>query len=337
MPVEDNLIFLIGSPRSGTTLLARMLGSHSEIHNRPEPHLLTPLAHLGFYGTVQKAPYDPFNVTEAIHGLVEDLPRKEADYLDACRAYTDTIYGRLLAAARTRYLLDKTPAYALVLDFITKLYPRAHYVVQTRNPVAIFSSYVSSFFAGDYRAALDHNPILARYVPAIAKLLRERPVPLFHARYEDVVTAPEGKLKALCDFLDLSFEAGMVEYGKHQHDEKGLGDPLGVKKHDRPVTTSVDKWTTDFAGDGPKIDFVRDIVARLDPDDIRLWGYDQAAILDALAEARGKPLRRRRGVGLDRYRMQRWLLVALRRNIHRNLLGRQLKRLRFALDVLLRE
>src|SRR5690242_18647434 len=88
--MQDRLIFLIGAPRSGTTLLARMLGAHSAIYQRAEPHLITPIAHLGYFGKVQKAPYDQNNVEQALREFVADLPRGEADYLDALRAYTDT-------------------------------------------------------------------------------------------------------------------------------------------------------------------------------------------------------------------------------------------------------
>lgn len=337
MRMESKLVFLIGTPRSGTTLLARMLGSHSAVHNRPEPHLLTPLAHLGYYGTVQKAPYDPFNVTQAIHEIVEELPRKEDDYLDACRAYTDVIYDRLLATSGREFFLDKTPAYALVLNFIAKLYPQSRYVVLTRHPVAVFSSYVASFFDGDYQVAQSHNPILNRYVPAIADFLRRRAVPLIHVRYEDVVQAPEAALKDICKFLGLAFEPDMVEYGKHDQPQKGLGDPLGVKQHDRPVTTSVDKWIEEFAGDLPKIEFVRRIILQLDPDDLLVWGYDRDDILRGLDTASGRTPAQRRTPRLDRYRLQRRILVALRRNIHHNAIGRVLRRLRFALDVVLRE
>ena len=205
------------------------------------------------------------------------------------------------------------------------------------HPVAIFSSYVSSFFDGDYEVAQNHNPILNRYVPAIARFLRERPVPMIHVRYEDLVQAPTPTLTAICGFLDVPFEPAMIEYGKHEHVEKGLGDPLGVKQHDRPVTTSVEKWTDEFAGDHRKSEFARDIIAGLDPDDLHVWGYDRDPILSALEEAAGRPADRRRTPRLDRYRLQRKLLIMLRRNIHQNLLGRMLKRMRFGLDVLLRE
>src|SRR2546428_167592 len=95
--MQDRLIFLIGAPRSGTTLLARMLGAQSQIYQRAEPHLITPIAHLGYYANVQKAPYDALNAEQAIKEIVADLPGGEADYLDALRAYTDTLYARLLA------------------------------------------------------------------------------------------------------------------------------------------------------------------------------------------------------------------------------------------------
>jgi len=141
--VEDRLVFLIGAPRSGTTLLARMLGAHSMVYQRAEPHLITPIAHLGYFGKVQKAPYDQNNVEQALREFVADLPRGEADYLDALRAYTDTMYARIMATAPgKRLFLDKTPAYALVLPFLTKLYPKARYVVLTRHQLAILSSYV---------------------------------------------------------------------------------------------------------------------------------------------------------------------------------------------------
>jgi hypothetical protein len=89
--VEDRLVFVIGAPRSGSTLLARMLGAHSAVLAPPEPHLLTPLAHLGYYARVDQAPYDPVISARAVRELVAQLPGGEADYLAALRAYGEAI------------------------------------------------------------------------------------------------------------------------------------------------------------------------------------------------------------------------------------------------------
>jgi hypothetical protein len=335
--MQDRLVFLIGAPRSGTTLLARMLGAHSAIHQRAEPHLITPIAHLGFYAKVQKAPYDPQNVEQAIHELVADLPRGEDDYLDALRAYTDTLYERLLATVPgKRFFLDKTPAYALVLPFLARLYPKAHYVVLTRHPLAVLSSWVESFFDGDYRVALDHNPLLARYVPALARLLREKPVPFVHVRYEELVRDPETNFRRVCDHLGIPFEAAAIAYGEKGDAPKGLGDPTGVARQTRPVTSSVSKWAAEIAASPDTLVLVSKLLDEIDPADLETLGYPRAGIVAQIEAARGAPVAVKREAPL-RYRLERKLLVTLRRNIHRNRLGRVLKRLRFALDVVLRE
>jgi len=337
--MESRLLFVIGPPRSGTTLLMRMLSSHSAIYSRPEPHLLTPLAHLGYYDTVDSAPFDHLQAAQAVREFVADLPRGEQDYLDACRAYTDVLYGRVLAARGKGkpLFLDKTPANALVLPFITKLYPKARYVVLTRHPAAVFSSYANSFFDGDYEAARRFNPILNRYVPAMARLLRDRPVPLIQVRYEELVQDPEGVMRRVFDFLELPFEPGTIEYGSHAHDAKGLGDPITVDKHTRPVTASVEKWATELAQAPAKLRIVREMLDALDDGDLETWGFPRAALFTAIEQAAGRdgpPLESR--PLFDRFRLQRKLLVILRRNIQRNAFGRVVRRVRMLCDVLLR-
>jgi hypothetical protein len=336
--MEDRLIFLIGAPRSGTTLLARMLSAHSQIYGRAEPHLITPIAHLGYFGNVQKAPYDPFNAEQAMKEIVAEIPRGEAGYVEALRAYTDSMYAQMMDAAPAgkRFFLDKTPAYALVLPFLTTLYPRARYVVLTRHPLAILTSYVESFFDGDYAVALAHNPILQRYVPALAHMVRTRPVPLVWVKYEELVKDPETHVRRVCEHLAVPFEEQAIAYGESGEEFKGLGDPTGVAKHTRPVTSSVSKWAAEIANDPETLALVTRLLDELDPVDLETLGYPRAQIAAQLAAAAGSPVPVK-STGPLRYRLERRLLVGLRRNIHHNALGRQLKRLRFALDVLLRE
>jgi len=338
--VEDPLLFVIGPPRGGTTLLTRMLGAHSEVHSPPEPHLMTPLAHLGYWERVEQAPYDPIIAQRGIREIVGVLPNGEADYLESLRAYTDTLYHKLLEPTGRRVLLDKTPAYALVLDFLARLYPNARAVVITRNPLAVWSSFVQSFFDGDHESAHRMNPLLERYVPAMARFIRERPMPLHHLRYEELVKDPEAHMRAVADFAGLAFEDAMVNYGEQAEGRtesaKGLGDPITVAKEKRPTTKSVARWAEDMAGDAAKVEQAEQILARLDDADLETWGFRRAELAEQLAAV---PLDapRKGGRGLSRYTLERKALVAVRRRIQRGgALQKLVRKVRETCDLLLR-
>ncbi len=337
--MQDRLVFLIGAPRSGTTLTARMLGAHPDVLAPPEPHLMPPLAHLGFHERVDAAPYDPVITQIGLRELVAGLPGGERDYLDGLRRFTDHVYARSLEPSRRRIYLDKTPAYALVLDFLAKLYPQAKYVVLTRHPMAIWSSYVDSFFDGDAAAAHARNPVLERYVPAIARFLRERPVPLLHVRYEDLVRDPEKHLREICDFVGIAFTPAMIQYGDAEGPARpvaaGLGDPVGVDRQKRPTTASVGKWAAALAADPVRLGQSREIAARLTDEDLATWGLSGPDLRRSLAEIAPTAAGPNRAQ-LTRYAVERRLLVVLRRNIHTNALGRLVRRVRTLCDVLLR-
>lgn len=336
--MEEKLLFLIGPPRSGSTLLTRMLGSHTAIHAPDEPHLLTPLAHLGYYAKVDAAPYDPIITQLAMQQLVQALPDGEADFLTAMRALTDSLYERLLTPSGRSMLLDKTPAYSLVLDFATRLYPNAHYVVLTRHPMAVWSSFVESFFDGDHESAHRHQPLLERYVPAIARFLRERPVPVHHVRYEELVQNPETEVEEICRFAGLPFEPEMIDYGERggaQQSARGLGDPVAVAKQSRPTTGSLSKWAEQLTGEADKVAQCQRILASLLDEDLETWGYYRRAI-EAELDAIDLGGARRTRPSLTRYGLERMVVTRLRRNLHRNALGRLVRRIRWACDVLLR-
>ena len=334
----ERMIFLVGPPRSGSTLLMRVLNATSQVYSRPEPHLIGPMAHLGYYDNIDRAPFDHFQSAEGVRGFVADLPGGEADYLDALRAYADTMYGRMLGSAKNgeRYFLDKTPANSLLLPFLGKLYPRAKYIVLTRHPAAIFASYAESFFDGDYAAAADFNPILARYIPAMARFLRQTVVPFTHVRYEELVTDPEATLKKVSTYLDIPFEPDALNYKKRDVVGKGLGDPVGVKKHDRPVASSIETWGAEFAANRVRYEVVARQIAMVEPADLATWGYPLETFWKPMEDAdpaNWKP----RKIELDRFQRQRRALRWARRMAKETAVGGAMEKVRFGLEVVLRE
>jgi hypothetical protein len=335
------MLFVIGAPRSGTTMLERMLSAHSMIQGGPEPHLLTPLAHLGPWAKVDKAPYDHVLAAESQKLFISQLPRGEADYWDACRAYCDVLYGRYMQANGNKPVcLDKTPANALILPFMQKVFPDAKYVVITRHPLAMFSSFANSFFDGDYQSAHQYNPLVQRYVPAIAAFLRQQECSYIHVRYEDLVRDPETWFEKICASIGVPYEPEAINYGEKGTDEthaRGLGDPIGVKQHTRPQEGSVKKWVQELAADPAKLKLMQDVIARVDPADLETVGYPIAELWKPLEEA-GPNVAPPAKPRLDRYRMQRKAIIRLRALTQRTpVLRKTLQTMRLAADVLLRE
>ena len=334
--MQNRLIFLISTPRSGSTLLMRILNSTSSIYSRPEPHLLPPLAHLGFWETVEKAPYDQLQAQQAMRDLVGELPKGDEEYFEACRAYCDTLYQKMmnLSDGDEHFFLDKTPANALVLPFLERVYPQAKYIVLTRHPAAIFSSYANSFFDGDYQAAVAFNPILSRYIPVMADAIRRQAVPLLHVTYEQVAAEPEATLKRISSFLDIPFEPEALDY-KRATVAKGLGDPIGVEKHDRPVTSSIDKWAQELVREQNKFDVIAKQLALVADQDLETWGWGEGQLWAALEQV-DPTVQKQRKKEWNRYRLTRKLLVWLRKDINNRPLGVLVRKIRFFCDVLLR-
>jgi len=340
-PGSTSLAFILGAQRSGTTLLERLLSSHSEIKGGPEPHLLTPLAYLGYWGRVEKAPYDHVVASLGQKAFIDALPNKDQDYWNACRSYCDQLYDAYMDGGPESICLDKTPEYATVWPFLTKVFPDAKYIVLTRHPAAIFSSFANSFFDGDFKAAQQHEAILERYIPALAGFLRQDEVPFFHLCYEDLVREPEKWMRKLYDFLELPFEANTVEYGAnhaHQASKSGLGDPIGVSQHSRPTDANIYKWAEEFSGNEEKRQLLDQTVKRLDANDLATIGYPLDTFWEPLESSNLTTRKKHKRSRLTSYRLQRKLIVKGRSLAQRSKKVRaSLTWLRLACDVMLRE
>ncbi len=242
--MEQKLLFLIGSPRSGSTLLARMLGAHSAILAPAEPHLLTPLAHLGYYASVEQAPLRPdHHAQTATRELVRALPGGESDYLAALRAYSDAVYERLLEASGRTLLLDKTPGLRAGARLPREALPEGALRRADAPPAGGLVAPTSSRSStATTRRRTAHNPLLERYVPAIARFLRERPVPLLHrplrGRWSRI---PTRELRGSCAASSASTSSRRWSSTASEGDApatppRGLGDPITVARETRPTT-----------------------------------------------------------------------------------------------------
>ena len=206
----ENLIFIISQPRSGSTLLQRILAGHPEIATAAETWLmLHPL-----YGTRKRGVSAEFNSVWAAHAVGEFLDNYafgNATYDRGIRAFAQQVYGEALACSGSRFFVDKTPRYFFVIPKLYRLFPRARFIFLLRNPMAVLYSEMNTYVKGKW-------PMLARFAPDLLdaprriiegmELLGEGAIVV---RYEELVAEPERQVRELCGRLGIDFHPEMID------------------------------------------------------------------------------------------------------------------------------
>ena len=245
-PVTFAPIFVVGVPRSGTTLLRVLLDSHSDILALPETPWLT-----GAYGRDPSLREMLRGLSEGPFGMVQNVAGVEAeDVLAAGRQFLESLFAPVLAKRGKRVLAFKTPADIRHLDFLTRLAPGGSYIHITRDGRDVALSQVAkkgSFFKDlrEYRR-LSFGNAFRRWVDweqRARDIFAREGVRVIRLRYEDLVTEPRRELKRIMDFLSLPFEETMLNYASMNHDlpawEAGSTD---VAQSEAVSAASVGKW-----------------------------------------------------------------------------------------------
>ncbi|MBI5490972.1 MAG: transposase [Deltaproteobacteria bacterium] len=188
--------------------------------------------------------------------------------------------------------------------------------------------------SGPYRI-MEPLDFLAR----LAAIVPPPRYPLLTYHGEELVSGPEAWFERICGYVGVPFEPQAIEYGKEGGEAprpQGLGDPIGVGQHKRPSKASLDKWPKEFAQDPSKLELVRKMVERIDPEDLRTFGYEPADLWKPMESVKaGKPPKPPK---LTRYRLERKMIIHLRNHAQQGgPFRRLLEKARLACDVLLRE
>jgi hypothetical protein len=193
-------IFIVGCHRSGTTLLRLMLDSHPRISCGPETGLLSDLAAL----TRRNAGY------LSNYGLPDEYwDAKVAEFFDSFK----TDYA--VSKGKSRWA-DKTPKYALSLEYILRLFPTCQIVHMVRDGRDVVASHRDRW---GYWSAIKASVKWPRYIQAARTAGSTLPPERYtELRYEDLVREPESVLRRLLEFLHEPWDDAVMEHDKKHHD-----------------------------------------------------------------------------------------------------------------------
>ena len=229
-------IFILSLPRSGSTLLQRLLLGSGQCSSLGEPSLL-----LRFLGDGEnmsrRAIYWEFLVTAAKQDMRKKWSGFDAAYADGVRELMNRIYSGL--ADGKEWFIDKTPRYTLIAHEIIKVFPDARFIVLWRHPLAIASSMTakSNFWYPD-EYSIDLNEGLMQ-LHDFAHKHRES---ICEVRYEDLVSQPSQELKRIGTYLGWDVLEDALEVPLTDSAGGSLGDPTGVKKYKQVSSGSLTAW-----------------------------------------------------------------------------------------------
>ncbi|MEO8458946.1 MAG: sulfotransferase [Dokdonella sp.] len=199
---EESPIFVVGFPRSGTTMLETMLDAHPQLAGMDERSFLQ-------------------DVVKSMRGLGMKYP-DDIDQLDdeTCQQLRATYWHLVRTRARIdpgKRLVDKNPLNMFRLALIKRLFPESPIILALRHPCdVVLSNYMQLFHAPAYAAMCTNIESTARgYASAFEYWLEQAALlqpKIMELRYEDIVDDIDAQSRKIAEFLDIPWDARMVSF-----------------------------------------------------------------------------------------------------------------------------
>jgi tetratricopeptide (TPR) repeat protein len=249
-PVETHA-FLVGFPRSGTTLLEQILAGHPDVEVLSERSCLV---------DAQKNFTVPPDGIDRLAGLssLELAPFRAAYWSRVAEEG---------ASPRRRVFVDKMPFYCVFLPLVAKLFPRAKIIFALRDPRdVVLSCFRRRFVMTEQIYELTTLESTAGHYDAVMSLCdlyREKlGLNFYDVRHENLVADMEGEARRLCEFLGIAWNAGMARVAEtaqrrpintpsgpqlaHGLSSKGVGQWRRYGEYLAPVLPKLAPWVDRF-------------------------------------------------------------------------------------------
>ena len=259
-------VFVVGCPRSGTTLLGRLLDAHPELAIIHEGRFVaawferrrgvTPEGAVTPELIDRLLEYRPFENVHVSREQLERLAKPDGGGPVAYSSFVSAIFDLHGKAQGKRLVGDKTPHYVRSLPTLHALWPGARFVHLVRDgrdvclSVRNWSKVTEREGAAARYSSWEDDPVAttALWWEWQVRLGREAgaalgPQRYLEVRYESLVEDAAGGCRALCAFLEIPYDERMLRF----HEGRARNDPeLDAKKAWRPVTPGLRNWRTEM-------------------------------------------------------------------------------------------
>jgi tetratricopeptide (TPR) repeat protein len=228
---QERPIFIVGLPRTGTTLVERIISSHSQVQAGGELPALSQAIGIAMNPLTGGA-------ARSFREFAANLPLLDAETI--ARQYLALTRPQRGSRAR---LVDKQPTNFFYCALILRAFPHAHIVHVTRRPLAAcYAIYKTRFDAG-FPFAYDLDELAdfyAGYRRLMAHWHRVLPERILDLAYEDIVGAQEATTQRLLEYLELPFEPACLDF--HLSPEPTTNRASSLQVRQPLYDTSVDLW-----------------------------------------------------------------------------------------------
>lgn len=202
---SDDPVFLVGFPRSGTTLLNQILESNTFVQTLEEK------------ATVAKLREIMINMPEGYPRAITHCDRTDLEYLrDAYFAAVDKFCSR----DRSLVLVDKLPLQILRVALIHRVFPQARFIFSARHPCDVcLSCFMQNFRPNDAMANFfSIADTVALYVRTMElwQIYQDKlPISVHTVRYDAMVDDVEAETRKVCDFIGVPWQQSQADFAAH--------------------------------------------------------------------------------------------------------------------------
>lgn len=203
--VVQTPVFLLGFPRSGTTLLDQILDSHPHLQALSEK----PTVSLMVQAFLENAGDNPDALADLTMDQIDQLRRV---YFGAVASHVDLKPDSLL--------VDKMPLNTVNAHLIWRVFPEAKFILAIRHPCDVcLSCFMQNFSLNEAMSVFftleETASLYARVMGFWQKCVNTLPLHYHRIRYEDVVADFEGQTRALLGFLGVEWDDAVLRYNEH--------------------------------------------------------------------------------------------------------------------------